>query len=66
MTTQRELSLPPVPTNDILRERIAALEKRIRKYGNQGDHATALVLLKERTRLQKLIRATLEQDEKTA
>lgn len=61
MSNQPELSLPPVPANDIIHEQIRDLEWQICQAGDRGDHATAQVLLRERTRLQRMIRATLEE-----
>lgn len=66
MTRQTEISLPPRPANDILREKIAELEARILAAEKLGDHAACGVLLRERTRLQRIIRGTLDQNEKPA
>jgi hypothetical protein len=53
---QFQLNIPPRDTNAILRERIADIENRIRAFGAVGDDAACLDLLRERTRLQKLLR----------
>lgn len=53
---QLEMSLPPPDTNSILRERLADVENRIRAFGAVGNNEVCLELLRERCRLQKILR----------
>ena len=58
MSDQLRLFLPEPTANEILQRKLADIENRIRAFDAVGNNEVCTALLRERARLQKILRGS--------